>query len=249
MLSKSQARAFFLGGTGIFTLIFIGLTIDSMRQVPARTRETQITPAVSAGKRIWEDNNCMGCHTLFGEGAYYAPELTRVIERRGKPWLQLFLKDPEKMFPGERKMVNYHFNDEQVQQVIAFLEWCGQVDLNGFPNKPPLQALTRPVVTTGAAANEPAMFTAICKACHSVAGVGGVVGPALDDVKNRKTREEMLAWIRNPQSIKPGTAMPQLPLTDAQLTELVDYLMSLRGGASPALQPPAQQPVSKESFE
>ena len=64
----------------------------------------------------------MGCHTLFGEGAYYAPELTKVVERRGKPWLRLFLKDPEKMFPGQRKMVNYQFNDKQIEDVIAFLE-------------------------------------------------------------------------------------------------------------------------------
>ncbi len=101
MLSKSQARAFFLGGTGVFTLAFLGLTIDSHRQIPAQTREENITKQVVAGKKIWENNNCMGCHTLFGEGAYYAPELTKVIERRGKPWLRLFLKDPQKMFPGE----------------------------------------------------------------------------------------------------------------------------------------------------
>ncbi len=246
MLSKSQARAFFLGGTGVFGLIFIALTIDSMRQVPARTNADKITPSVSAGKRIWEDNNCMGCHTLFGEGAYYAPELTKVLERRGKPWLQLFLKDPEKMFPGQRKMVNYHFNDEQIDHVIAFLEWCGQVDLNGFPKTPPLRALTQTVVTGGASsANEPAMFTAICKACHSVGGVGGVVGPALDDVKNRKARDEMIAWIRDPQKLKPGTAMPQIPLTDAQLNEIVDFLLGLSGGPAPA----PQKTAPTESYE
>ncbi len=246
MLSKSQARAFFLVGTAVFSLIFIALTIDSMKQVPARTHQDKITPAVAAGKVIWEENNCMGCHTLFGEGVYYAPELTKVVDRRGKPWLKLFLADPEKMFPGERKMVNYHFNPQQIDEVIAFLEWCGNVDLNGFPKTPPLQALTKAVVTGGGvAANEPEMFTGICKACHSVGGVGGVVGPALDDVKSRQTRDEMIAWIRDPQTIKPGTAMPQLPLTDEQLVELVDYLLSLSGGPAPAV----AQPVSQESFE
>ena len=242
MLSKSQARVFFLGGTGVFSLIFIALTIDSMKQVPARTNEDAITPAVSAGKRIWEDNNCMGCHTLFGEGAYYAPELTKVVERRGKPWLRLFLKDPQKMFPGERKMVNYHFNDQQIEETIAFLEWCGNVDLNGFPKTPPLKELTQSIVTSGAqAANEPEVFATLCRACHSVGGVGGVVGPALDDVKNRKSREELLAWIRDPQGIKPGTAMPELPLTDEQLTEVVEFLLSLSGNPPPMVQPTLQE--------
>ncbi len=30
---------------------------------------------VVLGKKVWEDNNCIGCHTLLGEGAYFAPEL------------------------------------------------------------------------------------------------------------------------------------------------------------------------------
>lgn len=246
MLSKSQARTFFLGGTTVFSLIFIALTIDSMKQVPARTNQDQITPAVISGKQIWEDNNCMGCHTLFGEGAYYAPELTKVIERRGKPWLRIFLKDPEKMFPGQRKMVNYHFNEKQIEDVIAFLEWCGKVDLNGFPKTPPLQGLITPSGNgSGSSLNEPVMFATICKACHAIGGVGGVVGPALDDINTRKKRDELIDWISNPQKIKPGTAMPQIPLTDTQLNEIVDYLLNLSGGNSPT----PQQPASTESFE
>jgi len=148
MLSKSQARVFFFGGTGVFTAIFLALTWDSMRRIPALTHDDQITPAVERGKQIWEDNNCMGCHTLFGEGAYYAPELTKVVERRGKPWIKMFIRDPQKMFPGERKMVKYGFTDAQIEDVIAFLDWCGNVNLQGFPPKPPLQAQLKPVART-----------------------------------------------------------------------------------------------------
>ena len=228
MLSKPQARAFFPGGTGVFTLAFLGLTIDSHRQIPAQTREENITKQVVAGKKIWENNNCMGCHTLFGEGAYYAPELTKVIERRGKPWLRLFLKDPQKMFPGERKMTNYEFNDEQIEEVIAFLEWCGNVDLNGFPADPPLGRVASPIVTTGKSdLPKPELFTTICVACHTVGGVGGNVGPALDTVGGKMDRESMKSWISDPQKIKPGTVMPQIPMTSEQLDEIVSYLLSL----------------------
>ena len=62
MLSKSQARTFFLGGTGVFTAAFLALTVDSMRQVPALTKAENLTEEVVAGKGIWESNNCMGCH-------------------------------------------------------------------------------------------------------------------------------------------------------------------------------------------
>jgi nitric oxide reductase subunit C len=247
MLSKSQAKVFFLGGTAVFTAAFLGLTIDSMRQIPALTNEDQITPAVERGKMIWERNNCMGCHTLFGEGAYYAPELTKVVDRRGKPWIKLFLKDPQKMFPGERKMVNYHFTDAQMDDVIAFLEWCGRVNLQGFPAPPPLAGKMQPVIASGALSQgpQPELFKTICLACHTVGGAGGNVGPPLDDVRQRKTREELLAWIANPQSIKPGTAMPQIDMTEAQRGEIVDFLLSLSATAPV----PLPKPNAPQSFE
>jgi len=233
MLSKSQARAFFLGGTAVFFVAFIGLTIDSMRQVPELTNADALTEEVKAGKKIWEDNNCMGCHTLFGEGAYYAPELTKAVERRGKPWLRLFLKDPQAMFPGERKMKNYNFTNEEIEEVIAFLEWCGRVDLNGFPADPPLKGLGGPTaiaVTSGE--DVPETYKTICAACHSVAGTGGKIGPALDGVRQRKTREELIDWIADPQKVKPGTAMPQIPMEADELERIVDYLLSLAGPAA-----------------
>lgn len=246
MLSKSQARAFFFGGTGVFTVAFLALTVDSMRKLPGQTNAQNLTEEVKRGKHIWEDNNCMGCHTLFGEGAYYAPELTKVVERRGKDWMRLFLKDPQAMFPGQRKMVQYHFKPEQIEDVIAFLDWCGKVDLNGFPAKPPLaQRLEATTPTTPAALLPkpiPAIFTtAACIGCHSISGEGGAAGaligaPPLDGVSTRKTREQATAWIRDPQSIKPGTQMPDLVpavVSEEQLTEIVNYLYS------PTTPPPA----------
>lgn len=170
----------------------------------------------------------MGCHTIFGEGAYYAPELTKVVDRRGKDWLRLFLKDPQAMFPGDRKMVNYHFDDEQIEDVIAFLEWCGNVDLNGFPADPPLGRVAAPVVTTGTTdVAKPQLFATICSACHSVGGQGGKVGPPLDTIGTRKDRQSLTDWIRDPQQIKPGTAMPTIPMTPEQRDEIVSYLLSL----------------------
>lgn len=228
MLSKSQARAFFLGGTGVFTLAFLALTYDSHRQVPRLTNEEKLTKEVIAGKKLWEDNNCMGCHTLFGEGAYYAPELTKVVDRRGKDWMRLFIKDPQAMYPGQRKMVQYNFSDEEIENLISFFEWCGNVDLNGFPADPPLGRVAAPIVTTGKSdLPKPQLFATICSSCHMVGGQGGIVGPSLDLAGTRYDREAMKAWISDPQKIKPGTAMPQIPMTPEQLDEIVDYIFSL----------------------
>ncbi len=229
MLSKSQARLFFVVTTAGFSAVFLGLTVDTLRQVPERSNEHLMTAEVVHGKEIWEDNNCMGCHTLLGEGAYYAPELTKVVERRGKEWLRLFLKDPQGMFPGERKMVQYDLSEPEIEALIAFLEWNGNIDTNGFPRDPDMAP--KPVVAAGAASldSAPGTFAQLCTACHSVGGTGGKVGPALDGVGSRfADRAALDQWIADPQSVKPGTAMPKMPLTDDQRAELVDWLLTLK---------------------
>jgi len=232
VLTKGQAKAFFLGGTILFSLIFLALSWDSMKRIPEQTNQDQITPLVVRGKKIWEENNCMGCHTLFGEGAYYAPELTKVVERRGAEWIKIFLKDPEAMFPGERKMINYHFDDEEIEAVIAFFDWAGKVDLNGFPAEPPLKAelagtVSNSLSQSAAALEMPTTLKSICLACHAIGGKGGNVGPALDRAYERYSPKEMRAWIADPQAVKPGTLMPKLPLSDADLDAVVHYLQQL----------------------
>ena len=41
-----------------------------------------MTDSVVHGQHSLDRNNCMGRHTILGEGAYHAPELTRVVEQR-----------------------------------------------------------------------------------------------------------------------------------------------------------------------
>ena len=235
MLSKSQARAFFVGGTVVFSAVFLWLTVDTISQVPERSNQDRMTEEVVHGKEIWERNNCMGCHTILGEGAYYAPELTRSYERRGPVWLKIFLKDPEAMFPGRRKMVNYHFNDEELDAVIAFLKWIGEIDTNGFPAEPDLKPPAppptdpRPLLAQGASPHvqRPEVVDQLCLACHSVGGKGQQIGPAFDGVARRYDAEALDQWLADPQAVKPGTAMPNLNLDDATRASLVAWLMTL----------------------
>lgn len=140
MLSKSQARTFFLGGTIVTFAIFLGLSWNSLsNDVPKQTHPENLTEQVVRGKHLWESNNCMGCHTIFGEGAYYAPELTKVYERRGEGYIKAALMSKVPWAPRGRKMVAYGFTDEQATDLVEFFKWVGEVDLNGFPPKPELK--------------------------------------------------------------------------------------------------------------
>jgi nitric oxide reductase subunit C len=82
---------------------------------------------VIAGKHLWESNNCMGCHTIMGEGAYYAPELTKVVERRGEGYIKAALMSKTPWSPRGRKMVAYGFSEKEANDLVAFLTWVGNV--------------------------------------------------------------------------------------------------------------------------
>ena len=139
MLSKNQAKLFFLSGTIIFSVLFLGLSYDStVNKVGEQTHEENLTEQVVAGRALWDENNCMGCHTLLGEGAYYAPELTKVIERRGAAYVKTVLmsEKPWGENLSRRKMVAYGFTAEEADDMAAFFTWIGEMDLNGYPAEP-----------------------------------------------------------------------------------------------------------------
>jgi nitric oxide reductase subunit C len=139
MLSKKQAKTFFLGGTLVTFLVFIGLTIYSFSKSNDQSNYGDLTESAVRGKEIWETNNCMGCHTILGEGAYYAPELTKVIDRlnakysgEGEEVIKSILMSEVPWQPNGRKMVAYNMTDAEATDVVAFFKWIGNIDLNGF---------------------------------------------------------------------------------------------------------------------
>ena len=132
MLSKSQAKAFFLGGTAVTFLVFIGLTVYSFSPKNDQTHHENIDANVIKGKEIWESNNCMGCHTILGEGGYYAPELTKVYDRKGAAYIKAVVMSPVAWGPNGRKMVCYKMNEADANAMVAYFKWIGELDLNGF---------------------------------------------------------------------------------------------------------------------
>ncbi|HET9742624.1 MAG TPA: c-type cytochrome [Terriglobales bacterium] len=78
-----------------------------------------------------------------------------------------------------------------------------------------------------------------CGACHIIPGINGadgMVGPPLILFADRtmvggelpNTPDNLVRWIVDPPSIEPGTAMPNLGLTDKQARDVAAYLYTLR---------------------
>lgn len=78
-----------------------------------------------------------------------------------------------------------------------------------------------------------------CGACHRIPGIrraDSLVGPPLEGWGHRtfiagtlaNDLENLVVWIQDPDSVEPGTAMPDLGVTDADARDIAAYLLSLR---------------------
>src|SRR5688572_16544644 len=207
-MTRKGGRIFALWCTGLATVLFLSLTVDSHQQFGRLTNAQNITPEVTRGKDVWHKYNCVNCHTLFGEGAYYAPDLTKITQHRGEPYLTAYMKNPAQFYDEKkhrRLMPRQNLSDAEISDLIKFLDWVSKVDNQGWP--------PRPILVTGAsipgtdrplsddspsprpveASNNPAalgqaLFRASppgCGACHSVAAGVNLAAPTVAGIAAR----------------------------------------------------------------
>jgi cytochrome c oxidase subunit 2 len=81
--------------------------------------------------------------------------------------------------------------------------------------------------------------TTACINCHAIRGTAanGRFGPDLTHLMSRdtiasgaaeNTPDNLRLWLQDPDAIKPGSLMPAMKLSDAELDDLVRYMLSLR---------------------
>ena len=200
---------FAIAGTALSALLFLALTVDSHRQFDRLTNAENITPAVVHGKDVWHKYNCINCHTLFGEGAYYAPDLTKIAQHRGEAYLKAYMRDPSKFYDEQRHrrlMPTQNLSEVEIHNLVQFLDWVSKVDNQGWP--------PRPILVAGGAVNVAAQGTGqgaapdvrpvspdsdpralgehlfrnatpVCTACHSLQPGVQLAGPSMAGVAGR----------------------------------------------------------------
>jgi len=142
VMTKSMARNIFYGGSLFFIIIFLGLSFHSVRYIQTTSTNAEtLTASVAAGKHVWEKHACINCHTILGEGAYFAPEVGNVMARWGVQ------DDPEAAFEtlkgwmegqptgieGRRQMPQFNLSDEEIRNLSDFLIWTGTIDTQNWP--------------------------------------------------------------------------------------------------------------------
>ncbi|MDR1969670.1 MAG: cytochrome c [Burkholderiaceae bacterium] len=132
--NRQTARNIFYGSTVFFALLFAALVFNSEQRIPARSNQQALTPAVAAGKLIWETRDCGGCHTLLGEGAFYAAELGNVYKRRGgADFIKNWIKGQPSGVPERRQMPQFDLTDQQLDDLVQFLKWTSEIDTENWP--------------------------------------------------------------------------------------------------------------------
>jgi len=175
-------------------------------------------PLLTRGQEVFEEVGCIGCHKLHGHGGIIGPELDGVGAKHSPEWLIKHFKNPAAVTPGSA-MPPIHIKDGDLDALTLYvLSFTGEelseyfVSMKTIPGP---QVGRRLVEEKG------------CMGCHTIAGKGGTVGPALDKVAERRTPEWIMEHFRNPQSVSPGSVMPQFELNEQQVRALTEFLLSL----------------------
>lgn len=217
-MTNRQSRIFAVAATALSALLFLVLTVDSHRQFPELTQSQNLTPEIIHGKDVWHKYNCINCHTLFGEGAYYAPDLTKITQHRGEAYLQAYMRDPSNFYDEQkhrRLMPTQDLSDKEITDLILFLDWVANIDNQGWPPRPILVtggfAATAASAATGDRDAAPPGTTPVgddddsrakgqylfntavpsCSACHSTQPGADMAGPTMAGLVART--EELLA--------------------------------------------------------
>ncbi|NOZ42279.1 MAG: cytochrome c [Alphaproteobacteria bacterium] len=144
-ITKTAARNIFFGGTIFFFIVFVALTAQSHWYIVHKSTDAKtLTASVARGKRVWEKNACIDCHTILGEGAYFAPELGKVWIKfggdqdpvAGREALKAWMDAMPTGIKGRRQMPQFHLTEQEYTDLAAFFAWVSTIDTQNWPPKP-----------------------------------------------------------------------------------------------------------------
>ena len=202
-------------------------------------------PATSAqierGRTLVNERGCASCHEINGikKPDNFAPELTAVGSRslaklvfapgvaHALPdYLAAKIRQP-RAFGSQLKMPQYTFSPAQVDALVTSL--LSQTDR--AQTLPAALHQPAPVVSNYQPAGRAGklMDDMQCFRCHKINGRGGDMAPDLTWEGSAVERTWLIAFLKNPNTLRPALIrrMPKFNLTDAESTELADYILTV----------------------
>lgn len=201
-------------------------SLPSALRVPAR-RPTDYRPAGKAGQLI-ADMRCFSCHAINGRGGDMAPELTWEGTSVQRTWLVNFLRNPNTLRPALiRRMPKFNVTDAEANTLADYILTVYQtpafdadaVDASGF--------------TAADAQSGRGLFYGkyACQSCHIIDSNKdkGYIGPTLTQVGSRLNAAWIFHWLKDAQSLRPGTMEPVWKMSDEDARAITAFLMTQKG--------------------
>jgi len=202
---------------------------ERARQLPASLRReapgpSGYQPAGKAGQLI-EDMSCFSCHTINGRGGSMAPDLTWEGSAVQRAWLVNFLKSPNTLRPALiRRMPRFNVTDAEANTLADYIMTVYQTpaferDEIGVSRFSPAEIELGRGLFYGKYA---------CQSCHIVdpAKDKGYIGPTLTQVGIRLNAAWIFHWLKNAQSLRPGSLEPVWNMSDGDAQTITAFLMA-----------------------
>jgi mono/diheme cytochrome c family protein len=216
------------------TTALLAQTDRAMTQPPqmrtAAAHDSDYAPAGQAGRLI-KDLRCFSCHRFNGRGGDMAPDLSWEGTAVQRKWLADFLKNPETLRPALiRRMPKFNLTDSEINTLTDYMMTVYQT--------PAFDRDQAPVQITPALADQGRQLfygKYACSSCHIVDPQKdkGYIGPALWAVGARLNASWIYHWLKDPQSLRPGTMEPNQHINDDEAKALTAFLSSQKSSAKP----------------
>lgn len=214
-------------------LLLLGFVLQTFLVYNDNSAPVKLDETASAGRHLWQRNNCQSCHQLHGFGGFLGPDLTNAIHRIEPEQLAARLKS------GDGPMPSFEMNDEQVVELWSFLY---AMDETGFgqarhpsvvrvsgssDQQPPFNTALESVIAEAGDLQVTQGFelyrTGTCKACHRLGQVSAIGAPDLTLAADRLTNDEILSVLIEGRS----PTMPPTNLSQPQREEMRAFLVFL----------------------
>jgi ubiquinol-cytochrome c reductase cytochrome b subunit len=216
---RVQKRTVAIALVTLCALGWAGLTQRAIATTPASLEDPEAglkPPAVwaevpaeqVAAIGYFRKANCGQCHVLGRSAA--GPDLAREASTKMPDWLMEHFAKPTPDDPDSQ------LTPAQMKSLVALVTKRDDRGIEAWESAPE-------VAVNGAMTFEGRQ----CFLCHQVNGVGGTVGPAMNGLNSRHTRDWIMGHFGDPRKYVAGSRMPAYKLPPEELAQVTDYLLAI----------------------
>ncbi len=219
-LKRVRERTFAIGVVVLSTVAGVSLTVAAVVTTPRTDGRgepsaewARLTASELAGYGHFREARCTNCHNLADGEPKPGPNLAALAVMKPAGEIKAHLMENVQAGSGAA------LDETRLEDLAAFL-----------------RRLTPEAAETLSTAPESAVTGAQiarangCDSCHRINGTGGAVGPPLNGVSGRRSRDWVVQHLRDPKSQTPDTVMPSFRFSEYERDALISYLFSLAGG-------------------